>query len=190
MNTINGRRPAILSHSALRSLPPRLLRPFELERLVRSLAAIDGCWRPLVRHDPQQRWYARLHWTPNVEVWLIGWDVDQDTRLHDHGDSRGAFCVAEGRLWEEHGTAGATRLRSRVHEVGSAASFTTRYVHNLIDRGAGPATSLHAYSPPLSLMRFYEPDEQGRLVASYQLPVAGPEPDCQAAPVPLKETHG
>lgn len=187
MNAFHSRRPAILFDPVLRSLPPRLLRPFELECLVRSLAASDVRWRPLVRHDPRQRWYTRLHWTPTVEVWLLGWDVDQDTRLHDHGGSRGAFCVADGRLHEEHGTAGATHLRSRIHGVGSAASFSTRYVHNLVDCGPGPATSLHAYSPPLSLMRFYELDERARLVAAYQLPVAGPEPDGQALPVLLGE---
>jgi hypothetical protein len=191
MSTVNGRRPAMHSHPAVRSLPPRPLRPFELERVVRSLASAEEVWRPLVCHDPQQRWYTRLHWTPHVEVWLLGWDAGQDTRLHDHGGSSGAFCVAEGRLWEEHGRAGGAQLRVRAHPVGSGAAFDTAYVHNLLVSGPEAATSVHAYSPPLSIMRFYEPNESGRLVAAYRLPVAGPEPADRATPTPLgRRPHG
>jgi hypothetical protein len=185
MSTVNGRPSAIHAHPAVRSRPSRLLRPFELERLVRSLAATDDLWRSIVCHTPRQRWYTRVHWTSHVEVWLLGWDVGQDTRLHDHGGSCGAFCVADGQLWEQHGRAGGARLRVRAHAAGSAASFDTAYVHNLLDGGRERATSVHAYSPPLSIMRFYEPNERGRLVAAYQLPVAGPEPDDRAAPTPL-----
>jgi Cysteine dioxygenase type I len=31
-------------------------------------------------------------------VWLICWDIGQDTLLHDHGGSVGAFAVARGSL--------------------------------------------------------------------------------------------
>lgn len=162
------------------------LSPSELAAITRSVAIDEARWRPIVRHDSAARFYTRLHWSPDVEVWLLGWDTDQDTRIHDHGGSAGAVSVTEGELFEEHGKAGRDRaLRMRTHARGATVAFGPDYVHNLGNRAATPATSIHAYSPPLTVMRFYEPDERGRLHASYELPVAGPEPDDEALPTRL-----
>jgi hypothetical protein len=168
------------------SLPDGLLTPRELSRVVRFVAADDRLWRSLVRHDPEDRFYVRLHHTPCYEVWLLGWDRGQDTRIHDHGGCSGAACVTEGELFEQYGRAGTARpLRDRVHAAATAFSFGPDYVHNLGNLGPGPATSVHAYSPPLSVMRFYEPDRRGRLLPTAQRPVLGPEPDDRAAPEPV-----
>ena len=163
----------------------RTLRPRETAALVRELAADPSWWRTRVRHDPEERWHRRLLWTPHVEVYLLGWTTDQDTRLHDHGGSVGAFAVTEGRLFEDRGRAGSTRLRTVTHETGAVVRFDAAHVHNLGNRGPAPATSIHAYSPPLPFMRFYEPDADGRLHAAYRLDVDGPEPDDSATPVPI-----
>lgn len=174
-----------LEHPAVRHLPRRRLDPLALEALVRRLAVDPAVWRPHVRHDPDERWHFRLHWTPWVEVYLLGWTDDQDTRLHDHGGSVGAFSVTEGVLFEEYGRVRASRLHRRWHAAGRSASFDADYLHNLGHRQHGTATSVHAYSPPLRVMRFYEPDARGTLVPAYQLPVAGPEPDDEAIPMLL-----
>ena len=75
----------------------------ELLMVVGRIAADQSLWRPVVRHDPVRRWYGRLHTSPTLEVWLLGWVGGQDTRLHDHGGSSGAFSVVEGTLGEEYG---------------------------------------------------------------------------------------
>jgi predicted metal-dependent enzyme (double-stranded beta helix superfamily) len=163
----------------------RTLRPRETAALVREIAADTTQWRTRVRHDPDERWHRRLLWTPHVEVYLLGWTTDQDTRLHDHGGSVGAFAVTEGQLFEDRGRAGSARLRTVTHATGTVVRFDAAHVHNLGNRGPAAATSIHAYSPPLPFMRFYEPDVDGRLQPAYRLEVDGPEPDDHATPVPL-----
>lgn len=174
-----------LRHPAVTTLPSRELCPAETAALVGALAAEPTPWLAEVRHDPVARWHARLHWSPHVEIYLLGWTAEQDTRMHDHGGSVGAFAVAEGRLFEERGRAGSASIERCEHGPGAVVGFGARHVHNLGNPGPGPATSIHAYSPPLPFMRFYEPDEHGRLHAAYQLAVDGPGPDDTAVPVPL-----
>ncbi len=176
------------SHRAIRALPRRRLRAAETAELVRTLRADPAYWRDAVRHDPSDRWHARLHWSPFVEVYLLGWTPEQDTRLHDHGGSVGAFAVADGELFEECGRARSATIEQRRHQTGQVVAFGARHVHNLGNLGPAVATSIHAYSPPLPFMRFYEPDATGRLRAAYQLPVDGPEADDAAPRLPLAST--
>lgn len=182
--------PAMLEHPVTTSLPRRRLRPSETAAVVAGLAADTSLWTSLVRHDPVNRWHTRLLWTPFAEVYLLGWTADQDTRMHDHGGSVGAFAVTEGRLVEERGRARSAVIDRCGHLTGSVVPFDARHVHNLGNPGPEPATSIHAYSPPLPFMRFYEPDAQGRLRAAYRLPVDGPEPDDSVAPLPLHAGGG
>ncbi|MGH3436353.1 MAG: cysteine dioxygenase [Sciscionella sp.] len=149
----------------------------ELAELVELIAGQRQLWRPVVRHDSEKRWYARLHRARNVEVWLIGWERGQDTRFHDHGGSSGAFAVVQGSLSEEYGHLERWHgVMRRNHHAGTARSFGPEYIHNLGNTAEHPATSVHAYSPPLSTMTYYrtEPD---RLVPYETVVTAGPEPE-------------
>ena len=38
---------------------------------------------------------------------------------------------------------------------GKVRSFGPSYVHNLVNPGPGLATSIHAYSPPISMLNYY-----------------------------------
>lgn len=139
----------------------------ELLMVVSGIAAEQSLWRPVARHDPVRRWYARLHTSPTLEVWLLGWVCGQDTRLHDHGGSSGAFYVVEGTLAEEYGHAERwTGVQRRTHAVGQMRSFGPGYVHNLGNAATVQATSIHAYSPPLSTMTYYRPE--GRAIVPYE----------------------
>ena len=155
-------------------------RPLSLGRLTtlaQSAAGAPHLWRPLVRHAPLERWYCRLYRGTHYEVWLLGWEVEQDTDIHDHGGSSGAFCVAEGTLAEYH----TDELRSGAltrteHEAGSTRAFDGACVHNLRNEGPGIASSLHAYSPPLTTMNYYTGGRSGVLERVRTLQVDGPEP--------------
>jgi predicted metal-dependent enzyme (double-stranded beta helix superfamily) len=132
----------------------------ELLMVVSRIAADQSLWRSVVRHDPARRWYGRLHTSPTLEVWLLGWARGQDTRLHDHGGSSGAFSVVEGTLGEEYGYVESwTGVRRRTHTAGRMRSFGPGYVHNLGNDGTVQATSIHAYSPPLSTMTYYRTED-------------------------------
>lgn len=126
-----------------------------LRDLVREIAADPSEWADQVRFDLSERFYVRLRRTDDVEVWLICWDIGQDTLLHDHGGSVGAFTVVRGSLFEDFGTVDRPGLRTRRHAEGDAVGFGVDYLHNLVNVGTEPTVSIHAYSPPLRAMNFY-----------------------------------
>jgi hypothetical protein len=149
----------------------------ELSQIVAGTAARADRWRDLVRYDPVQRWYHRMELTDEYEVWLLSWQPGQGTGFHDHGGSAGAFAVALGELQEqtvrggpsvpavavgelqEQTVRGGPRVPAvavRTVRAGAVRSFGARFVHQVVNGSAGPAVSVHAYSPPLPQMRRYE----------------------------------
>lgn len=148
----------------------------QLATLVERFGRQPLLWRPIVRHDFDHRWYVRLHWSPDVEVWLLGWQPGQDTQFHDHGGASGAFMVTEGNLREWYGSTNRwTGARRRDHRPGRACRFGADHAHNLGNQSTGVATSIHAYSPPLSTMTYYRAGA-GLLVPYRTLSTSSPEP--------------
>lgn len=145
----------------------------ELRELVAEIAADRASWEHHVRQGvPEDRWYVRLSWAEDVEVWLLGWGVTHDTQLHDHGDSRGAFHLVEGRLDEERaGDDG--RLVTRRLTPGDTTGIERGDVHNVVSPGPTRSLSIHAYSPPLTHMTYYETKDG--LHAVRTLAVDGPD---------------
>ena len=143
----------------------------ELERLVLDVVAQPRLWRSQVRHERNRRFYAQLHRDPCVDIWLICWDAEQETGLHDHDRSAGAVHVVEGTLLEDHfvGRGGSISLDTRARPAGSLFSFDATYIHDVRHDGGTPATSIHAYSPALWRMGHYAlgPHGLGRVSLTY-----------------------
>src|ERR1700760_3699034 len=106
-----------------------------------------------------ERWFARLHGDDELDVWLISWVPERSTELHDHGGSLGALTVVSGALsekrWDGEG------LRKRRLEAGDQAAFPLGWIHDVVwapepTLVSGPTLSVHAYSPPLSVMSYYD----------------------------------
>ncbi len=117
--------------------------------------------QPTLRH----RHYELLDRTEDYELWLIHWPQDGALLLHDHGGSAGAFYVTTGVLEETSTTAAARCLRRRLVLPGRGLTFGSDYVHSVVNPATALATSLHAYSPPLSSMTFYAKSSTGLLVS-------------------------
>ena len=102
------------------------------------------------------RWHARLHTDDELDVWLISWVAGHATELHDHCGSLGALTVLSGALHEYRWD--GQRLRRRQLDAGDQAGFPLGWVHDVAAaRTASPETlSVHAYSPPLTAMSYYE----------------------------------
>jgi predicted metal-dependent enzyme (double-stranded beta helix superfamily) len=125
--------------------------------------------------DAERRWSARLHADDYLDVWLITWTRDQSTELHDHAGSLGALTVISGEL-TELSWPGRGPLVHRVLETGRGASFPLGHVHDVVNRAARPAVSVHAYSPPLTTMSYYEIDTQDCLRRTRSVLTDVPEP--------------
>jgi predicted metal-dependent enzyme (double-stranded beta helix superfamily) len=132
-----------------------------LRAIVAAMAASPARWRGLVRYEQAQRWYTRLEWDIDHEVWLLSWLPGQATGFHDHGGSSGAFTVAQGTLRERTAPGGRPQAGSARLTRGAVSSFGPRYVHDVSNTSRRPAVSIHAYSPPLTSMRRYLPTASG-----------------------------
>jgi predicted metal-dependent enzyme (double-stranded beta helix superfamily) len=146
---------------------PARLSPAQLAKIVRATAAAEQSWRSIVRFT-EPRWFRRLALTADYEVWLLSWLPGQHTGFHDHGDAGGAFAVAQGELQESLAAPGRTQLRYRATAAGSVTKFGGRHLHDVSNIGAGPAISVHAYSPPLTAMRRYEMTASGLVLVGIQ----------------------
>jgi predicted metal-dependent enzyme (double-stranded beta helix superfamily) len=102
------------------------------------------------------RWYTRLHAGDELDVWLISWTPGHATELHDHCGSLGALTVLSGSLHEYRWD--GERLRRRRLDAGDQAGFPLGWVHDVVAATSGTAETLsvHAYSPPLTAMAYYE----------------------------------
>ncbi|MGH3310442.1 MAG: cysteine dioxygenase [Streptomyces sp.] len=118
--------------------------------------------------DPEGRSWLRIDGPGGSEAWIIGWPPGTGTGWHDHGGSYGAFATADGELTEQ---SLATRLptegwktleladgvdRERQLSGGRGRAFGPHHVHQVLNETTGRhAVSVHAYYPPLPLMRRY-----------------------------------
>ncbi|MET9293558.1 cysteine dioxygenase [Streptomyces sp. NPDC003077] len=118
--------------------------------------------------DPEGRTWIRLDGPLGSEAWLIGWPPGTGTGWHDHGGSRGAFATASGELVEQSlatqiPTEGWKTLeladgvdRERRLGDGRGRAFGPHHVHQVLNTSPDAhAVSVHAYYPPLPLMRRY-----------------------------------
>ncbi|OBI47547.1 cysteine dioxygenase [Mycobacterium kyorinense] len=104
------------------------------------------------------RWFSRLHTDDEIDIWLISWVPGHATELHDHGGSLGALTLLSGSLDEFRWD--GEQLRRRRLDAGDQAGFPLGWVHDVVwaqnDVPAGPTLSVHAYSPPLTVMSYYQ----------------------------------
>ena len=168
--------PALVPSTAA---PTRLRLP-DLLHTTDSFADAVLCGRfdhllPAAGWPTDQRWFSRLHADDDLDVWLISWVPGHTTELHDHGGSLGALTVLSGALLEHRWD--SERLRSRQLEAGDQAAFPLGWVHDVIAAGDGgtETLSVHAYSPPLTAMSYYEVTGRQRLRRTRTELTDGPE---------------
>ncbi|OLR91654.1 cysteine dioxygenase [Actinokineospora bangkokensis] len=127
----------------------------ELRDLTATTAEeLAGPLRRLLAYTPDQRWWARIALTDEVELWLLSWLPGQGTAPHDHGGASGSFAVLEGEVAETYRYP-SSPIRHRRHTAGSAIGFGAGRAHEVRNVGTAPAATVHAYSPPLVPTREY-----------------------------------
>jgi quercetin dioxygenase-like cupin family protein len=138
------------------------LSPEQLQRFAEELVDTPDRWRHLVRHSGDIRVYEQIWDDEQVNAWMICWSQDQDTGFHDHDDSAAAIAVVDGRVREDRLTI-SDAPRSR--ELGPGETFIVppTAIHRVLHAGAGPAVTIHAYSPPLRRTGAYRVGPRGEL---------------------------
>jgi len=126
-----------------------------LSRLARSVAARPSQWRDLVAFGQTERCLARLDSPAEVDIWLLSWLPTQGTELHDHSDSAAAFVVVGGTLTEARVHDGREIVDRHLHH-GHVQTVERGVLHDVGNTSNEPAISIHAYSPRLTSMTFYD----------------------------------
>ncbi|OZF48758.1 cysteine dioxygenase family protein [Rhodococcus sp. 14-2470-1a] len=174
---------SLSSSSAPNLTLPTRLRPHDLLRITDQGASdvLEGRFDHLLpaggNWPTGERWSTRLHADDDLDVWLISWVPDRSTELHDHAGSLGALTVLSGSL-VEYRWAGDGLKRRRL-DAGDQASFPLGWVHDVMRAPASitgqerslrsdpttphPTLSVHAYSPPLTAMSYYEVTDKSAL---------------------------
>ncbi|MFC7494400.1 MULTISPECIES: rhodanese-like domain-containing protein [unclassified Nocardioides] len=185
MSTTLGPRPATRGGRQLSSA--------EVRETVERYAHDVRAGRYVAEFDSDRRWHVRIHQDADVDVWLISWTTEQGTQLHDHGGSSGAFSVVDGVL-DEYVWSGSTHdapgmLVRRVRHEQETVVFDAHYVHDVCNRREQPAVSVHAYSPPIRLMRYYDSSDGSllRWAASWTDDPEQPAPAREAAFASIEE---
>lgn len=152
----------------------------QLAKLTRSVAADVRAGSHHVEFNAEERWSVRLLGDDYKDVWLISWTEDQSTELHDHAGSLGALTVVSGALTERFwapDVGGRPGLRERDLGTGRSVGFPVGHVHDVINTQTEPAISVHAYSPPLTVMNYYDIDAAHALRRVRSVLTDDPEPD-------------
>ncbi len=163
--------------SAVRSVPgPTRLRLADLLHITDQTTdeVLRGRYDHLVPPGgvpTDDRWFVRLQGDDEVDIWLISWAPGHRTELHDHGGSLGALTLLSGSVDEFRWD--GQRLRRRRLEAGDQAGFPLGWVHDVVwapsaaaaavPAPAAATLSVHAYSPPLTVMSYYEVTAQQML---------------------------
>lgn len=139
----------------------------DLVGLAAALAGAPAAWAPFAVHDPDHRVHVRLAAGASWEAYLITWPSGHGVELHDHGSSRGAVAVVAGSLVElvarpepargTRGARGASIVRRRIG-AGTVRDVPPGRIHDVVNAGRFPATSIHVYGPALETMTFYDDD--------------------------------
>jgi hypothetical protein len=166
-----------------RSAPTRLRVPDLLNAVDQAAdGLLSGHYDHLLPADgvpTDDRWYTRIHGDDELDVWLISWVKDHATELHDHGGSLGALTLVSGALDEFRWDGDA--LRRRRLNAGDQAAFPLGWVHDVVWAPthsltvAAPTLSVHAYSPPLTAMSYYEVTTRNTLRCNRTELTEGPE---------------
>lgn len=157
------------------AVPARHLPTSDLTALVRAVTADEQLWRPRLQFPHgSERWWTQLLGDEGVDVWLLSWLPGHSTDLHDHGPSAAAFAVVRGRLGELRQRSDG-RLHAITHLSGSVTALAPGVLHDVHGAGREPAASIHAYSPPLREMNYYELDRAGTLRRTRSVQTAEPE---------------
>ncbi len=131
-------------------LPPRLLGAITASRIPEEALAA------LPRPAPGARTWQRIRAAEAFDVWLIRWSFGSGVPMHDHAESAGALRVLRGELVEYELAIPGPEVVSRQLRPRTTLGLPIGHVHAVRNESTAEAVSLHAYSPPLVEMRYYD----------------------------------
>lgn len=126
-----------------------------LEDVVERMAARPDLWQPHVIDQPTGVHWERLEVPEDVDVFVVTWATFTDTRLHSHDGATSAFVPVRGVVTEIRPD-DQLRLIPRKFVAGVTGVLDGYDVHELQNEHADVAVSIHAFSPRLRSVTWWE----------------------------------
>ncbi len=127
-----------------------------LSDVVERIACRPDLWEPLVDDAPTGVHWARLEVPEgDVEVFVVTWATFTDTRLHSHDGATSAFVPVRGVVTEIRPDE-RLRLVPRKFVPGVTGVLDGYDVHELQNEHVDVAVSIHAFSPRLRSVTWWE----------------------------------
>ena len=126
-----------------------------LQDVVERVAARADLWEPLVAQDPTKVHWERVAVPEDIEAFVVTWPTFTDTRLHSHDGATSAFVPVRGVVTEIRPD-DRLRLVPRKFVPGVTGVLDGYDVHELQNEHASVAVSIHAFSPRLRSVTWWE----------------------------------
>ena len=114
----------------------------------------------LAQYDSQSYKRTLLYTDQNVDVYLLGWNAKQGSKIHDHPDNGCVMRVIENELSEEtyvQRSDGLEKVGYKNLKVGVTSHIKKNTIlHKIFNESDIKSLSLHVYSPPNYKTRYYE----------------------------------
>jgi hypothetical protein len=126
-----------------------------LEDVVERTACRRDLWEPLVAEAPTGVHWERIAVPEDVEVFVVPWPTFTDTRLQRHDGAASAFVPVRGVVTEIRPDE-QLRLVPRKFVPGVTGVLDGYDVHELQNEHVEVAVSIHAFSPRLRSVTWWE----------------------------------
>lgn len=105
-------------------------------------------WRKYVKHTKNSYTRVKLHEQYEYEIYLIIWDCNSKTPIHDHADNGCWLKVLDGKIHEKKYSDTLNLLYDNVYENGDISYMNNNVGFHSIINSDKISYTLHVYSPP------------------------------------------
>ena len=85
----------------------------------------------------------------DFDMYIITWNTEQQSKIHNHSDNGCLFKILEGKLIEEYYNSKLELIGFKVFDKNNVGYIDNNLqYHNMINYTNNVAVSLHIYSPP------------------------------------------
>ena len=141
---------------------------FDVKEYIQSFDFSKVDFDALAQYDPNVYKRTLLYQDDNIDIYVIGWDSYQASRIHDHPDNGCVMRVLRNQVSEETyimRDAGLERLTHKCLKVGETGHIKKNTIlHKIFNETGEKSLSLHVYSPPNYKTKYY--DEKGVMMKS------------------------
>ena len=105
-------------------------------------------WRKYIKHTKNSYTRVKLHEQYEYEIYLIIWDCNSKTPIHDHADNGCWLKVLDGKIHEKKYSDTLNLLYDNVYENGDISYMNNNVGFHSIINSDKISYTLHVYSPP------------------------------------------